>query len=78
MPTKTGKNGRVNSFARGTPFAVNDGPYSRPIFSLSNGVYRMSLRPPVAEQSARDPSGAVRFLPPNAPDSQSHGNAATD
>ena len=41
---------------------MNDILYARPICSLSNGVYLMSLRPSVAEQSAQDPSGVGPFL----------------
>ena len=40
---------------------MNDTLYARPVFSLLNRVYRMSLRPSVAEQSAQDPSGAGPF-----------------
>ena len=54
--------GRVNSFAHDTRFTVTDSLYSRPVFPLSNGVYRMSLRLFLAEQSARDPSDAAQFL----------------
>ena len=54
--------GRVNSFALGTRFTVTDSLYSRPVFPLSNGVYRMSLRLFLAEQSARDPSDAAQFF----------------
>ena len=59
-------NGRDNSFARGTRFTMDDSLYSRLIFPLSNGVYRMSLRLPIAEQSARDPSGGCRLFPGTA------------
>ena len=45
---------RVSSFTR---FTVNISLYSRPIFPLSNGAYRMSLKLRVAEQLARDRSG---------------------
>ena len=45
---------RVSSFTR---FTVNVSLYSRPIFPLSNGAYRMSLKLRVAEQLARDRSG---------------------
>ena len=41
---------------------MNDILYARPISSLSNGVYLMSLRPSVAEQSARDPSSVGPFF----------------
>ena len=54
--------GRGDSIARGSSFAMNDILYARPISSLSNGVYLMSLRPSVAEQSARDPSGVGPFF----------------
>ena len=54
--------GRGHSIARGSSFAMNDILYARPISSLSNGVYLMSLRPSVAEQSARDPSGVGPFF----------------
>ena len=50
-----------HSIARDSCFAMNDILYARPISSLSNGVYLMSLRPSVAEQSARDPSGVGPF-----------------
>ena len=40
---------------------MNDILYARPISPLSNGVYLMSLRPSVAEQSVRDPSGVGPF-----------------
>ena len=56
-------NGRDNSSARGTRFTMDDGLYSRQIFPLSNGVYRMSLRLSIAEQSARDPSRGCRLFP---------------
>ena len=49
-------------FARGSCFDANDTLYSRPFFTLSNRLYRMSLRPTVTEQSARDPSGAGPFF----------------
>ena len=55
--------GRGHNFARDSCFAMNDILYARPISSLSNGVYLMSLRPSVAEQSVRDPSGVGRFSP---------------
>ena len=55
--------GRCHNFARDSCFAMNDILYARPISSLSNGVYLMSLRPSVAEQSVRDPSGDGRFSP---------------
>ena len=41
---------------------MNDILYARPISSLSNDVYLMSLRPSVAEQSVRDPSGVGPFF----------------
>ena len=41
---------------------MNDILYVRPISPLSNGVYLMSLRPSVAEQSVRDPSGVGPFF----------------
>ena len=56
--------GRVNNFARGTRFTVNDCLYSRPILPLSNGVYHMSLRLAVAEQSTQDRSGVAPFFDP--------------
>ena len=43
-------------------FDANDTRYSTPFFSLSNRLYRMSLRSTVTEQSARDPSGAGPFF----------------
>ena len=54
--------GRGHSIARGSSFAMNDILYVRPICSLSNGVYLMSLRTSVAEQSARDPSSVGPFF----------------
>ena len=56
--------GRVNSFERGTCFTVNDSLYSRPIFPLSNGAYRVSLRPSVVEHSTQDRSGVAPFFDP--------------
>ena len=53
---------RANSSARGTGFTVNDSLYSRPVFPLSNGVYRMSLRLSVGEQSARDAINVRHFF----------------
>ena len=53
--------GRAHNFARDSCFAMNDILYARSIFSLSNGVYLMSLRPSVAVQSAREPSGVGSF-----------------
>ena len=41
---------------------MSDNLYARPIRSLSNGVYLMSLRPLVAEQSVREPSGVGPFF----------------
>ena len=55
--------GRGHNFARDSCFAMNDILYARPISSLSNGVYLMSLRPSVTEQSVRDPNGVGRFSP---------------
>ena len=49
-------------FARGSCFDANDTLYSRPFFTLSNRLYRMSLRPTITEQSARDPSAAGPFF----------------
>ena len=54
--------GRGHNFARDSCFAMNDILYARPISSLSNGVYLVSLRPSVAEQSVRDPSGVDPFF----------------
>ena len=48
---------KINSFESGTRFTVSASLYSRPIFPLSNGAYRMSLKLWVAEQLARDRSG---------------------
>ena len=53
--------GRGYNFARGSCFAMNVALYARPISSLSNGPYFMSLRPSVAKQSARDPSAVRQF-----------------
>ena len=54
--------GRGHNFARDSCFAMNDILYARSISSLSIGVYLMSLRPSVAEQSVRDPSGVGPFF----------------
>ena len=54
--------GRGHNFVRDSCFAMNDILCARPISSLSNGVYLMSLRPSVAEQSVRDPSGVGPFF----------------
>ena len=51
-----------HNFARVPWFAMNDILYARPISSPSNGVYLMSLRPSVAEQSVLDPSGVGPFF----------------
>ena len=53
---------RGHNFARDSSFDKNDILYARPISFLSNGVYLMSLRPSVAEQSVRDPSGVGPFF----------------
>ena len=53
--------GRGHHFARVSCFVMNDILYARPISPLSNGVYLMPLRPSVAEQSVRDPSGVGPF-----------------
>ena len=50
------------NFARGTCIPMTDIQYSRPISALSNRVDPMSLRQPVAEQSARDRGGVGRFF----------------
>ena len=52
-------NGRDNSFARSTRFAMHDSQYPRFIFPISNGFYCMPLRPSVAEQSTKDRSDAM-------------------
>ena len=57
--------GRVISFERSTRFTVKDGLYSRPIFSQSNGAYRVSLRPSIPEQSTQDRSGVAPFFAPS-------------
>ena len=48
--------------AHGLCFAVNVALHARPIFSLSNGLDLMSLRPSVVEQSAREPGSAGPFF----------------
>ena len=55
-------NGGDNSFARGARFTTDDSQYSRPIFPLSNGAYRVSLRPSIVEQSTQDRSGVAPFF----------------
>ena len=57
-------NGRDDSFARGTRFTVNDSLYSRPVFPLSNGAFRVSLRPSVVEQWTQDRSDVSPFFDP--------------
>ena len=65
---KMNKNGRFsaegNSFERGTRFTKNDSLYSRPVFPLSNGACRMSLRLSVLEQSAQDWTDVAPFFDP--------------
>ena len=41
---------------------MDDSQYSRLIFSLSNGAYRVSLRPSIVEQSTQDRSGVAPFF----------------
>ena len=56
--------GRVNTFEPGARLTENDSLQSRPICSLSSGVYGMSLRLSVAEQSAQDRSDVSAFFDP--------------
>ena len=54
--------GRGHNFARGSCLAINVALHARPISSLSNGLYLMSLRSSVAKQSARHPSAVRQFF----------------
>ena len=57
-------NGRDNGFARGTRITMNDNQYPRSIFPICNGVYCMSLRPSLVEQSTQDRSDVITFFDP--------------